>query len=203
MLIFTNTFGCALFEQMGIKPGRKVKGQPKPEARSVVEQGLAVVRVYDGLESHWWAIAYPNFAVGEVPIMMILHRAKGSDSADSRVATGSVSAAKPSDVVWLEAPGIMDQSNAWWYECMDVLGDLSRTAEWHMQLHRVTSAITPSSPGCKTAIRPEPMGESKQWWSGSRSVESAAKEATPDLELVPADEREEEVDEEVYDGWGF
>ena len=149
MLIFTNTFGRALFEVMGVQHGRKSRGNPKPEVRSVVEHGLAVVRVYDCLESHWWAIAYPNFAVGEVPIMCILHRAKGSDFADSQVATGSVSAANTSDVVWLETPPIMDQ-RAWWCECMDALGELSRTAEWHMQLHRVTSAITPSSPGCKT-----------------------------------------------------
>ena len=222
MLIFTNTFGRALFELMGVRHGRKSKGQPKSEARSVVERGLAVVRVYDSLESHWWAIAYPNFAVDGVPTMMILrpvkagdtadsrvatgsalHPVKAGHAADSRVATGSASAATPSDVVWLEAPGIVHESKAWWYECMDVLGDLSRTAEWHMQLHRVASAITPSSPGCKTAIRPEPMGESKQWWLGSRSVESAAKEPTPDLELAPEDEGEEEVDEEVYDGWGF
>ena len=95
MLIFTNIFGRALFELMGVKHGRKGTGQPKSEVRSVVERGLAVVRVYDSLESHWCGIAYPNFAVGEAPSMMILHRAKGSDSADSRVATGSVSAAKP------------------------------------------------------------------------------------------------------------
>ena len=67
MLIFTNTFGRVLFEVMGVQHGRKRGGHPKPEGRSVVERGLAVVRVYDGLESHWWAIAYPNFAVGAVP----------------------------------------------------------------------------------------------------------------------------------------
>ena len=166
----------------------------------MVERGLAVVRVYDGLESHWWAIAYPNFAVGAVPIMCILHRAKGSDVADSHVATESASVANISDVVWLETPPIMDE-RAWWCECMDALGDLSRTAEWHMQLHRVTSAITPSNPPSRTTTRLTalPMGESKQWWWGSRSVESAAKEPTPDLQLVPEDEREEDVNDEAHD----
>ena len=80
--------------------------------------------------------------------------------------------------MWLEAPPLRDD-RAWWCECMDALGDVARTEEWQMQLHRVTRAIPPT-----TLLAAQPMGESKQWWQGLLSVERAAQEPTPDLPLV-------------------
>ena len=197
MLVFTNTFGRALFDIMGVQRGRKSAGQPKPEFRSVVEHGLAVVRVYNSLESHWWAIAFPNFAAGAVPILCILHRAAGSDFAVSQVATRSDPAEGMEGVVWLEALPLRDE-RAWWCECMDALGDVARTEEWQMQLHRVTHAIPPSSPGSpSTLLAAQPMGESKQWWQGLLSVERAAQEPTPDLPLEPEDENGEDMPDEL------
>ena len=178
MLHMTMAFGRGLFEVMGVVHGRKNNAHAKSEARLVVEAGSGIVRLYNSNESHWLQVAFPNFAAGGLPILLLLKRAANSkDLAFSKVAQ----AIEDPSSVCLQVPSYyVDADNAGWCEAMDFFEELPRTEEWLMQLFRLRDVWPdPEATSDATRLMAQPLGEAKQWWDGEASVERAKQEPLP------------------------
>ena len=194
MVHFTNTFGQVFFDLLGIVRGRANAGRQKAEERLVVERGEGVLHIHNTLESHWFHVGYAGFAAGDLPILGPLRVSTVGDHAISLAAAPSGETAQTKETWCLQLPH--DQAEGdWWDECMNVLEELPRTEEWHMQLHRLIDVFTqPNSTSSTTRLVVLPMGKSRRWWTGVSCMEKAASEAVPDL-LDDSEEPEEGVEQ--------
>ena len=194
MVHFTNTFGQVFFDLLGIVRGRANAGRQKAEERLVVERGEGVLRIHNTLESHWFHVGYAGFAAGDLPILGPLRVSTDGDHAISLVAAPSGETAQTKETWCLQLPHDKAEGD-WWDECMNVLEELPRTEEWHMQLHRLIDVFTqPNSTSSTTRLVVLPMGKSRRWWTGVSCMEKAASEAVPDL-LDESEEPEEDVEQ--------